>query len=75
MAHIVSDAVSSRLVADVSRRGVVNGIRLQEIGSLIDTGKLGVIVEQEFPPNRAAAALELSESGHVRGKIILTVAS
>ena len=56
-------------------RGVVNGIRLQEIGGLIDIGQLQVIVEKEFPLNEAAAAHELSEAGHVRGKIILNVAS
>jgi NADPH:quinone reductase-like Zn-dependent oxidoreductase len=54
-------------------RGVINGIRLQEIGGLIDTGKLRVIVEQEFPLSEAAAAHILSEAGHVRGKIILSV--
>ena len=56
-------------------RAVVNGIRLQEIGSLIDIGKLRVIVEKEFPLSEAAAAHELSEAGHVRGKIILNVAT
>ena len=56
-------------------RGVINGVRLQEIGSLIDIGKLRVIVEKEFPLSEAAVAHELSEAGHVRGKIILNVAS
>jgi NADPH:quinone reductase-like Zn-dependent oxidoreductase len=56
-------------------RGVVNGIRLQEIGGLIDIGKLRVIVDTEFPLNEAAAAHEMSEAGHARGKIILNVAS
>jgi NADPH:quinone reductase-like Zn-dependent oxidoreductase len=55
-------------------RGVINGIRLQEIGELIDIGKLRVIIENEFPLNEAAKAQELSEAGHVRGKIILNVA-
>jgi NADPH:quinone reductase-like Zn-dependent oxidoreductase len=54
-------------------RGNVNGIRLQEISGLIDIGKLLVIVEKEFPLSEAAAAHELSETGHVRGKIILNV--
>jgi NADPH:quinone reductase-like Zn-dependent oxidoreductase len=46
---------------------------LQEIAGLIDTGKLQVIVEKEFSLSEAAAAHELSETGHVRGKIILTM--
>jgi NADPH:quinone reductase-like Zn-dependent oxidoreductase len=54
-------------------RGNINGIRLQEISGLIDTGKLRVIVEKELPLSEAAAAHELSEAGHVRGKIILNV--
>ena len=52
-------------------RGVVNGARMQEIRDLIDIGKLQVIVEEEFPLREAAAAHELSETGHVRGKNIL----
>jgi NADPH:quinone reductase-like Zn-dependent oxidoreductase len=56
-------------------RAVVNGIRLQEIGGLIDTGKLRVIVEKEFPLREAAEAHRVSEAGHVRGKIILNVAT
>jgi len=54
-------------------RGNINGIRLEEISGLIDTGKLRVIVEKELLLSEAAAAHELSEAGHVRGKIILNV--
>ena len=54
-------------------RGNVNGVRLEEISRLIDTGKLRVVVEAEFPLKEAAAAHELSEAGHVRGKLILKV--
>jgi NADPH:quinone reductase-like Zn-dependent oxidoreductase len=54
-------------------RSAVNGIRLQEIGGLIDTGKVRVIVEKELPLEEAALAHELSEAGRVRGKIILNV--
>jgi NADPH:quinone reductase-like Zn-dependent oxidoreductase len=56
-------------------RAVINGIRLQEIGGLIDIGKVRVIVEKELPLQEAAAAHALSEGGHVRGKIILNVAT
>lgn len=55
-------------------RGNINGTRLQELAGLIDVGKLQVIVEKEFPLSDAAYAHELSEAGHVRGKIILNVA-
>lgn len=43
------------------------------LGSLIDIGKLRVIVDKEFSLIEAAQAHELSEAGHVRGKIILNV--
>jgi NADPH:quinone reductase-like Zn-dependent oxidoreductase len=53
---------------------VINGVRLQEIGGLIDVGKVRVIVEKELPLEEAALAHQLSEAGHVRGKIILNAA-
>lgn len=51
----------------------LNGARLGEIAGLIDAGKLRLLVEREFPLAEARAAQELSEAGHSRGKIILTV--
>jgi NADPH:quinone reductase-like Zn-dependent oxidoreductase len=50
-------------------RGNINGIRLQEIAGLIDVGKLRVVVDKEIPLHDAAYAHELSEAGHVRGKL------
>lgn len=55
-------------------RSNLTGIKLEEIGGLIDAGKIRVIVAQEFPLAEAKAAHTLSETGHVRGKIILRVA-
>jgi NADPH:quinone reductase-like Zn-dependent oxidoreductase len=52
-----------------------NGARLQEIAGLIDAGKLKVIIDKEFPLTEVRAAHKLSESGHVHGKIIITVAA
>ncbi len=54
-------------------RSNLTGIKLEEIGGLIDAGKISVIVAQEFPLAEAKAAHTLSETGHVRGKIILRV--
>jgi NADPH:quinone reductase-like Zn-dependent oxidoreductase len=54
---------------------ISNGARLQEIATLIDTAKLKIIIDKEFPLTEAKAAQELSESGHAHGKIILTVAA
>jgi NADPH:quinone reductase-like Zn-dependent oxidoreductase len=52
---------------------VSNGARLQQIGALVDTGLVRVIIGKEFPLSEARAAHELSESGHAIGKIILRV--
>ena len=52
---------------------VSNGARLQEISSLVDAGKISVVIEREFPLSEAKAAQELSQTGHARGKIILKV--
>lgn len=52
---------------------VSNGARLQEISSLVDAGKISVVIEKEFPLAEARAAQELSQTGHARGKIILKV--
>ncbi len=52
---------------------ISNGARLQEIGGLVDAGKITVVVEREFPLAEAKAAQELSQAGHVKGKIILKI--
>ncbi len=54
-------------------RSNLTGIKLEEIGGLIDAGKVKLVVEREFPLAEARAAHKLIETGHVRGKIILRV--
>ncbi|MBO0769432.1 MAG: NADP-dependent oxidoreductase [Solirubrobacterales bacterium] len=46
---------------------------IREIGPLIDAGKFKLGVAQTFPLEQVAAAHALSETGHVRGKLILLV--
>ena len=50
-----------------------NGAALAEIGRLIDSGKIKVTVDRILPLSEARSAHELSQSGHVRGKIVLRV--
>ncbi len=50
-----------------------NGARLQEIGGLVDKGKVSVIIDRVLPLSEAKAAHDLSQSGHAKGKIILKV--
>jgi NADPH:quinone reductase-like Zn-dependent oxidoreductase len=46
---------------------------LAEIGELIDSGRFSLPVAQAFPLEQIADAHRLSETGHVRGKIVLLV--
>jgi NADPH:quinone reductase-like Zn-dependent oxidoreductase len=46
---------------------------LQEIADLAADGKLTVTIMEAFPMERIADAHELSQSGHVRGKLVITI--
>ena len=46
---------------------------LKEIGELIETGRFTMPVAQTFPLEQIAEAHRLSETGHVRGKLVLLV--
>lgn len=46
---------------------------LAKLGKLFDNGTLKMNVDAEFPLEQATKALELSERGHARGKIIVLV--
>jgi len=50
-----------------------NGEQLAEIAKIIDSGKLAPVIDRILPLSEAGRAHELSQSGHVRGKIGLRV--
>lgn len=50
-----------------------SGQQLQEIAALIDAGHLRPFVQTVLPLQEARRAHELSQTGHVRGKIVLQV--
>lgn len=50
-----------------------NGARLRDIRELIDSGNIKVMIEREYPLAEAKAAHQLSQAGHVSGKIILRI--
>jgi NADPH:quinone reductase-like Zn-dependent oxidoreductase len=52
---------------------VSNGARLRDIRELVDAGLVRVVIDRELPLAEARSAHELSQSGHVTGKIILRV--
>ncbi|MER6305905.1 NADP-dependent oxidoreductase [Streptomyces sp. NPDC001657] len=70
-------AVRAR-AAELGRRYVEFGFTpagadLQEIGALVAGGALQVVVDQVLPWEEAGTAHELSETGRVKGKIVLAV--
>jgi NADPH:quinone reductase-like Zn-dependent oxidoreductase len=50
-----------------------SGAQLAEIAKMIDSGKLAPVIDRILPLSEVRRAHELSQSGHVRGKIILRV--
>jgi NADPH:quinone reductase-like Zn-dependent oxidoreductase len=51
-----------------------NGEGLRELAKLVDAGKLRMVVESVFPLSDTRKGHELSQTGHVRGKIVLLAA-
>lgn len=48
---------------------------LEQIASLIDSGQVKTDIAQTFPLSQARQAQELSQKGHVRGKIVLQMSA
>jgi NADPH:quinone reductase-like Zn-dependent oxidoreductase len=51
-----------------------DGATLSEVATLIAAGRLRVTVDRVLPLSEAAAAHEIGERGHVRGRLVLDVA-
>src|SRR5262249_6604434 len=73
-------APAERKLATAGLKGAMvvrqpNGDQLEEIARLIDSGHMKPRVEMVLPLAQAAQALRLSETRHIRGKIVLNVAS
>ena len=52
-----------------------NTEQLERIAELVAAGDVRVEIAETLPLSEVARAHELSESGHVRGKIVLTVSA
>jgi NADPH:quinone reductase-like Zn-dependent oxidoreductase len=50
-----------------------DAVQLRQIAELIDSGDVVPIVEAVLPLAEARRAHEMSQTGHVRGKIVLRV--
>jgi NADPH:quinone reductase-like Zn-dependent oxidoreductase len=54
-------------------RAQSNAAQLAEIAELVDSGEMSPIVETVLPLSEARHAQELSQAGHIRGKIVLKI--
>ena len=59
------------VITDGSEPGFEDSLR--ESVKAVEHGTVTIPIEQTFPLERAADAYRLSEAGHVRGKIVLTI--
>lgn len=77
----IASPEENALIDAAAARGIKAGfasvepdpVGLRALADLVDKGRLRVHVDRTFPLEQAAAAHELLESGHVTGKIVLTV--
>jgi NADPH:quinone reductase-like Zn-dependent oxidoreductase len=51
-----------------------NRLQLKKIAGLIVTGRVKVVIAKAFPLEKASAAQQYLQNGHVRGKVILRIA-
>ena len=49
------------------------GGELEKISALIEAGKLRPVIEKVFPLEQIAEAHRVSETGHVRGKLVIQI--
>jgi NADPH:quinone reductase-like Zn-dependent oxidoreductase len=74
----LTEEPSQDLIRKYGVRAVMVGVkpdgrRLADIGKIIDHGKLQPLVRSIFPLEQIKEALALSRSGHVAGKVVLTI--
>jgi NADPH:quinone reductase-like Zn-dependent oxidoreductase len=70
-APVLSRLLSSRLVMHLTAPSQAD---LFTLGDLIEAGKITPVIEKRYPLRDAADALRYLEQGHVRGKVVITMA-
>jgi NADPH:quinone reductase-like Zn-dependent oxidoreductase len=75
MASLLAALVRSRLLRQrvVSFIAKVNREDLVTLRELIDAGKVKPVIDRTYPLNETAEALRYLETGHARGKVVVTV--
>jgi NADPH:quinone reductase-like Zn-dependent oxidoreductase len=67
---VLSPAVSQRMVFFLARQ---NNADLAVLRELLQAGKVTPVVDRTFPLDEAAEAIRYLETGHARGKVVITV--
>jgi NADPH:quinone reductase-like Zn-dependent oxidoreductase len=77
LVSIVGPPSAEEAAAHGARQAAVfvqpSAVQLTELAKLVDSGRLKPIVETVLPLSEARHAHELSQAGHVRGKMVLKV--
>lgn len=73
--HILAAKVANRLTGEaiISFVAKLNGHDLAYLADLASAGKLTPIIDRTYPLEDAADAVRYVETGHARGKVVLTV--
>ena len=69
------NVIGARVSRGVRFRSVVrtpSRAHLDRLAELVDRGALRPVIAESFPLERTADAHRLSETGHVRGKVVIT---
>jgi NADPH:quinone reductase-like Zn-dependent oxidoreductase len=67
---VVSPFVSQNLVQLIAKR---NKDDLEILSGLIEAGKITPVIDRTYPLSDVPAAIRYLETGHARGKIVITV--
>jgi NADPH:quinone reductase-like Zn-dependent oxidoreductase len=65
-----SPAVSQRMVSFLAHQ---NRDDLAVLRELLDAGKVTPVIDRTYPLNEVAEAVRYLETGHARGKVVITV--
>ncbi|MCG6963596.1 MAG: NAD(P)-dependent alcohol dehydrogenase [Acidobacteria bacterium] len=69
-ATVVSAFVSQRFVGFVA---AIKGADLDAVAELMQSGKVTPVVDRTYPLEQAADAVRYLETGHARGKVVVTI--
>lgn len=67
---VVGRFVSQRIVTFIAK---INKDDLVALGELAEAGKLTPVIDRTYPLEEAAEAIRYLETGHVRGKVVVTI--